>query len=182
MQVVRGDLLRQLTAGIMVHGCNCQGVMGKGFAKSLRAQYPEVFLQYARLHAQGGLQLGSIQSIGGAAVTAPVVQGRSRQLPEHLLVVNAMTQLSFGTTPGTVYVDYDAVFSAFAQVRLVALHTKLPVHFPLIGTGAAQGDWSRVQSAIRAGLRELFPLSTLWVLPNADIPASLEPSQGVLAE
>lgn len=44
MKVMHGDLLQLALEGafdVIVHGCNCQCVMGKGIALSIKEQFPE---------------------------------------------------------------------------------------------------------------------------------------------
>ena len=38
--------ITEVTQGVIVHGCNAQGVMGSGVAKQLRAKYPEIYVDY----------------------------------------------------------------------------------------------------------------------------------------
>lgn len=47
IQYVSGDLFDNAhDAQAFAHGCNCQGSMGAGIAKTLRARYPAMFEQY----------------------------------------------------------------------------------------------------------------------------------------
>ena len=76
-----------------------------------------------------------------------------------------MTQFDYGRDKGTVYVDYDAVFAAFARVSLIARDTGLTVHFPLIGCGLANGDWNEVSLAIKTAMPKDAQM-VLWKLPE----------------
>lgn len=183
MQIVTGDLLSN-TEGILVQGCNCQGKMGAGIAAVIRKKYPHVFDRYEQLHAHAGLQLGTVQFVHNPTDWVEddslVLQHLSKrdatvQLPERLIVANAMTQYTYGSDPDVVYVDYDAVFSAFSRIRMVARDSarkeELTVRFPLIGAGLANGEWHIIQEAIADGLGEyLFDAAELWLLPGTRIP------------
>ncbi len=73
-----------------------------------------------------------------------------------------MTQRYYGRDSNCVYVDYNAISEAFMQVGPVAIMTNLPVIHPRIGTGLANGDWSRIESLINRALTG-FCESTLYV-------------------
>ena len=45
MKIIKGDLLNE-TTGLIAHGVNCQGVMGKGIALAIKKKYPQVFIDY----------------------------------------------------------------------------------------------------------------------------------------
>ncbi len=190
MKVISGNLLSN-QHGILVHGCNCQGVMGGGIAASIRSQYPEVYARYAEKYHRTGLPLGDVQLVwnpqlaaqfGAAARSHLSTADQASDLPKHLVVANAMTQEFYGRDPDVVYVDYDAVFSAFARIRLLARDTSLPVRFPLIGAGLANGDWRTIQNAIKAGLREQFDQCELWVMPGAPLPAGVPSVTDLLSD
>ncbi len=169
IKTVQGDLL-ELKSGILVHGCNCHGVMGGGIARLIRNKWPEVYNAYKSRHAKGGLQLGDVVSVGHQKLHADRTLSKhlhslTASLPEQLIVVNAMTQFDFGSDPDRVYVDYDAIFASFARVRMLARDSGLSVHFPLIGCGLAQGKWEEVSARIEAALGPDAD-ATLWVLPQ----------------
>src|SRR3982750_606755 len=47
IKFVSGDLFENgLHAQAFAHGCNCQGSMGAGVAKTFRARYPEMYEEY----------------------------------------------------------------------------------------------------------------------------------------
>lgn len=154
---MQGNVLK-VSRGIIVHGCNCHGVMGGGIAKSVKDIWPDVYHAYRAVHeARGiGLRLGDVVTVAGQAHwdqgQSRLIDAESGQLPDEVVVVNAMTQFDYGRDPDIVYVDYDAVFAAFARVRMLAKATGLPVHFPLIGCGLANGKWDKVGPAIEAAL------------------------------
>lgn len=166
---IEGNLLG-VNEGILVHGCNCFGVMGGGIARLIRNKWPEVYNAYKSRHAKMGLQLGDVVNVGhqklhGEKAVAKHLHALTPTLPEQVIVVNAMTQFDFGSDPERVYVDYDAIFASFARVKMLAQDSGLGVHFPLIGCGLAQGKWEEVEARILAALGPDIE-ATLWVLPS----------------
>lgn len=171
MNVVNGDLL-SVTRGIIVHGCNCQGVMGAGLAWSIRNKWPSVYAAYRNRWHSCGLWLGDVVVVGSSkprALGKPPevcrhVHETTAELPEELYVVNAMTQDRYGREPGVVYADAVAIEAAFLRVALLARDTGLPVHFPQVGCGLAQGRWEDIEPRIGRALRGIE--HTLWKLPE----------------
>ncbi len=164
MDTIKGNLLN-LVRGIMVFGCNCQGEMTGGFGKLVHDKWPDVRRAYTQVSDANLLRLGDIVAVAGTGVNQqavfPHVVTYSTQIPEELIVVNAMTEFKCGTDPDKVYVDYDAVEACFTRVRMLARDSGLPVHFPLIGCGLAHGKWEEVAPRIQQGLGNNVP-STLW--------------------
>ncbi len=164
-----GNLLA-VERGIIVHGCNCMGVMGGGVALFIRNKWSDVYAAYRKVHETSGLKLGDTIFVGSSRTGRPTESQRhlhevTPQLPTDVIVANAMTQFDYGSEEGIVYVDYQAVAAAFARIRMVARDTGLPVHFPLIGCGLAKGKWSEVSSRIEAALGDDIE-ATLWELPT----------------
>lgn len=169
IEKVNGDLL-SLSEGILVHGCNTQGIMGAGFARSLRERYSDAYKAYRSTFSRIGLHLGQLVLIGGIPSTLlepPLGEGlveyRSPMLPERLIIANAMTQDRLAQKPGEVVVSYPAIEEAFVKVRHLAEVTGLDVHFPLIGCGLAGGDWNEVSRLIENCLGPKVR-AKLWVL------------------
>jgi O-acetyl-ADP-ribose deacetylase (regulator of RNase III) len=143
-----GDLL-DVRRGIIVQGCNAQGVMGSGVAKAIRDKYPFVYDLYRGAYEKKGLQLGQV-------VWATV----SKEEPM-LTIANAITQEFYGRDPNRVYVSYEGLRIAFERVAEIARKHDLPVHYPRIGAGLAQGDWNRITAIIDTALTGVE--HTLWV-------------------
>ena len=169
-----GDLL-SVNRGIIVHGCNCQGVMGSGVALAIREKWPAVYEAYIDeyLESNNNLRLGSIITLADVDVlevnpeTTPyqlsLIDWHGDDLPEGIIVVNAMTQFDMAKSKKDIAVDYDAISSTFAQIKILAKAFNLPVHFPLIGCGLANGDWNEVAPRIEAALGTEVE-KNLWVL------------------
>lgn len=168
MKVIEGNLV-DITAGIIVHGCNCQGVMGSGVALAIKGKYPGVFKAYEKLwNRDWGLKLGQTQFCLSNEYTGQYPEGYEvwrggSELPKNLIVVNAMTQFGYGKD-GSQYVDYNAVRACFSLVAGMAEHTALPVYFPKIGAGLGGGDWAILEKIIEQALINVG--SSLIVLPE----------------
>lgn len=142
-----GNLL-DAKAGIIVHGVNCQGVMGSGVAKAIKAHYPVVYEEYVREVSK--LKFNNLDPLGKIHV---VYQ------PNHI-VINAFTQRNYGKD-GKQYVDYDAVRSCFRQIAQVAKIEDYHVNYPKIGAGLGGGDWKIIYNIILEELKDVN--HTLWV-------------------
>lgn len=142
IQTKIGNLL-DVKQGVIVHGCNAQGVMGSGVALQIKQRFKDAFHAYLRHESINGLRLGEVS-------TCEVVKG--------LWIVNAITQESFGRD-GRRYVSYDAVADAFAAIR--RNFRGQPIHFPKIGAGLGGGNWDIISAIIDAELPGVE--KTLWV-------------------
>ena len=136
MWMIRADLLNE-THGIIVHGVNAQGKFNSGFAKQVRARYPQVYADYMLHYDCNQLQLGRV-------IYTTIYPG--------LVFASGVTQQYYGRDPSVVYVSYEAIAQVFADVKQKALAMDLPVKFPEIGCGLANGRWERVQPLIEATL------------------------------
>lgn len=120
-----------VTSGVIVHGCNAQGVMGSGVAKQLRAKYPEIYDAYVThldsFKANSCSPLGSVNFV---------------LVHSGLTVANAITQEFYGRD-GKQYVSYEALHKALADVVDVA--DGYTVHVPyLIGAGLGGGSEQKI--------------------------------------
>lgn len=167
----QGNLLENVKTGIIVHGCNSRGVMGSGFAKAIKALYPDAYTEYKEL-CDGETHYG-LRTLGKISTTP---------INEDLYVISAITQKDFGRE-NKCYVDYEAIEECFQHIcktvyeiaeyrafrlgqvqNIVTYHEVLPsVNFPLIGAGLGGGDWQIISEIIDRTLPE--PISkNLWVL------------------
>jgi O-acetyl-ADP-ribose deacetylase (regulator of RNase III) len=137
MKTIYSDVLLQ-TNGIIVHGCNMQGVMGAGIARAIKQRFPSAYNVYI-----DGLNNG--KQLGDICLT---------EITDQLYIANALTQRFYGNSEIThqVYVDYVALKTCFEEVNQLALITKLPVLFPKIGCGLAGGNWNTVCKIIETAL------------------------------
>ncbi|WP_157216568.1 macro domain-containing protein [Flavisphingomonas formosensis] len=135
MRSVKGDLITLALAGefdVIVHGCNCQGAMGKGIALAIKQHFPEAYA------ADRATEKGSRAKLGSFSSATVERQGRS------IVIVNAYTQ--FDWRGAGMKADYDAIRSV---MRGIALHfAGYRIGYPKIGAGLAGGDWARISDII----------------------------------
>lgn len=122
----KGNLL-DVTEGVIVHGCNMQGVMGSGVAKVIKDKYPACFAKYKLILDNGGTFLGDTIMY---------------RVDQKLTICNALTQSFYGTDRR--HVNYAAI--AFVFHRLIPNQRVL--HFPKIGAGLGGGDWDIIEQII----------------------------------
>jgi O-acetyl-ADP-ribose deacetylase (regulator of RNase III) len=151
----QGNVL-DIEEGIIVHGCNSHGVMGSGIAKEVRARFPHAYQVYTMAYAKAineglpGLPLGSVTWA---------------KVGFNKWIVNAVTQKDYGRDPSVVYVNYQAMYDAFARIQENIEDgdiDNLGVHFPLIGCGLANGKWDKVSEIIELALGDSIE-KTLWI-------------------
>ena len=133
IEVRHGNIL-QIQSGIIVHGCNCIGVMGGGIALQIKNQYPEAYKIYKDYESKVGLKLGTL---AGA-----VKVGHDK------FIVNALTQQGVG---GKRAVSYDAIATCFEEINDIMLRNDAPdleLVFPQIGAGLGGGDWDIISTII----------------------------------
>lgn len=122
-----GDLLN-VTEGIILHGCNGQGVMGAGVAKAIKMKYPEVFTAYK----EGSMYLGTVTK---------------EWVGEDLIVMNGVVQKFYGRD-GKRYVNYAALCEVFREAVSLADCFSYTLNFPKIGAGLGGGDWGVIEQLI----------------------------------
>lgn len=138
--------ITKVKAGIIVHGCNAQGVMGSGVAKQLRAKYPTIFEDYLdELHTMSEKKVVPL----GQVVWSDIPGNAS------LVIANAITQEFYGRD-SRKYVSYDALDLAMARVADVARRAGDHIHIPyLIGAGLGGGTAEIIIEIIRAHTKNL---------------------------
>ena len=135
MNVIPGDLIELALNGefdVIIHGCNCQCVMGAGIAKAIKARFPEAF------QADLKTEKGSRDKLGTISFAEIVGDDRT------IAVVNGYTQ--FHWKGRGVLVDYDALRSVMKAVRTQFGGKR--IGYPKIGAGMAKGDWERIATII----------------------------------
>lgn len=126
-----GDLLG-VVEGVIIHGCNAQGVMGSGVALAIKNKYPDAYRAYKDFESKHGLKLGSISI---------------RKVDTNLRIANAITQEFYGNDPVLQYVSYGALHLAFEKLHK-HFPLEVPFHFPKIGAGRGNGDWLVISQLI----------------------------------
>lgn len=135
-----GNLL-DVQRGIILHGCNAQGVMESGVAKQLRDKYPPIFDVY-KTALQRTTRGGIYSGLGTLS---------AYQLYDDLVIINLITQLNYGKT-GKKYVSYDAIDEALQNFVIAFGDTELPIYLPTIGAGLGGGDWGVILALINKHL------------------------------
>lgn len=128
----KGNLL-DVTSGVIIHGCNAQGVMGSGVALAVKEKYPKAYQVYKDFEARHTLRLGSISQV--------------RISNTQLYIANIITQEFYGRDPNTRYVSYGAVHLGFENLNNFHVED-IPFHFPKIGAGLGNGDWNIIADLI----------------------------------
>ncbi|WP_336784065.1 macro domain-containing protein [Paenibacillus illinoisensis] len=133
--IVKGNLL-DAKENIIGHQVNCQGVMGSGVAKAIRAKYPVVYERYVN-HCNAmspQLLLGDMQII---------------KLGVDKYVANIYGQLTYGRDKNVLYTSYSALTESLIKLKHQAKRYEMSVALPYgIGCGFGNGDWDN----------EVFPM------------------------
>lgn len=141
MEVIKGDLF-SITEGIIVHGVNCQGVMGSGVALTVKERYAVAFEEYLEFLKHNG-QTASQQTLLLGKV-------QYSHVSPTLVIANAFTQQYYGKRGK--YARYDAVDDAMANVAST-VSEGAQIAMPQIGCGRGGLDWSVVKEIIWVHLK-----------------------------
>lgn len=139
IQTIYGNILDQ-TKGIIVHGVNCQSIMGAGIALSVKDKYPQAYNDY---------YLKCNRTVDKHSLLGEIV---TTQINNDLYIVNAFTQVNYGRYHYWGDQNYEAIQSVFTKINPLAFETNLPVMFPMIGSGLGGGDWNIIQNIIELSL------------------------------
>lgn len=150
-----------VTRGIIIHGCNAQGVMGSGVALALKNKWPEIFGPYQnrvskvranivnQLTTQNAITLDSHEFVSSEAwkvLRGTMVSVRPKLEPD-VIIVNAFTQNFFGSS--TPDADLGAIVEAFNSLCYTITNFYTPPHgmdrpivyLPKIGSLRGGLDW-----------------------------------------
>lgn len=100
VQIQKADLLE--AKGLLLHGCNAQGVMGSGVAKLIKQRWPQAFEEYAAFCRSTTLQ----QRLGQVVFT---------NTNQDVVVGNCITQEFYGKD-GAKYASYDLIDTCMERV------------------------------------------------------------------
>ena len=140
IKYVTGDLIHADEL-CLLQGCNAQGRMGSGVAKSIRKHYPEAYTEYRKEYETNGLQLGT------------VVWAESKGK----LIANGITQDRYGYD-NNVYIDYNAINRVMEQVHHNAASEGFDVAMPLLGAGLGGGSWKKISGIIEQNFTDVEPV------------------------
>ena len=142
----KGDLLKALDDGKIayaVHQVNCQGRMGSGIAKSIRAKYPVVYDNY----------MAKVQLLGDIQICA--VYKDFYETLQHPCVVNFFSQFNYGYD-GCRYTSYDAFWECLNRLKN-GLQKGSRIGFPKnIGCGLGGANWNVIEKMIEEVLGKDF--------------------------
>lgn len=127
----KGNLIDMAEAGlfdIIVHGCNCQNVMGSGIAKELRARYPGVYQADCIATQQWKNPVGKLGNFSTYTSAMPFI------------VINAYTQLHY-LPRGVDHFEYESFYLILKKLESLG---GVRFGFPYIGMGLAGGDKTRI--------------------------------------
>lgn len=130
----KGDVT-EAAEKVILHGCNCQGVMGSGVAKVVREKFPEAFKRYKDMCDHFSPEererlLGEVQGVRCGDT----------------VVLNAFTQEDFGAGR---QIDYEAMFQVLEELNDRALRAGWShVAMPRIGAGLGGGNWRIIETMI----------------------------------
>ena len=137
IKYIKGDLLRA-TEGYIVHGCNCQGVMGSGVALAIKNKYPDAYYDYINY-----VSAYTDTSIRGRNLLGDI---QYTKVTDKLTIANAFTQQFYGKD-GKQYASYAAIEDVMQSLKdFTSLDTH--IHMPRIGCGYGGLDWSEVSQYI----------------------------------
>lgn len=135
LEYVEGDLVKTApNYDLIVHGCNCQCVMGGGIAKQIKKAYPEAYLVDTMTKKGDKSKLGTISVYDG----------------EDVKIINAYTQFDYKWDEDNPPVDYDAIRSCMKLIK--ERYSGKKIGLPKIGCGLAGGDWDKVEAIIEEEL------------------------------
>lgn len=150
-QIKFGDMLTA-ESGIIMHGCNAQGVMGSGIALAVKTKYPAAFTDYKDFCNSTSIDQRLSKTVFSI-------------INSQLIIANSITQLHFGREDKQ-YVSYKAIQECFITVAESAALHKLPIHYPMIGAGLGGGDWAVISEIIDdvfSQYRFINVNRTLWI-------------------
>lgn len=138
MKVIEGNLLSDVSEGVIIHGCNTTNSPAGGFAGFCFEAYPEARLAHMAYTESGN-------SLDEPYVPFPGLLGSFSyaRVSDKLVVANGYTQIH----PGAGSLSYPAI-RAFSKSIVNCIELGLfkgiapKVYLPKIGAGIAGGDWN----------------------------------------
>lgn len=148
-----GNLL-DVTSGLIVHGCNAQGVMGSGIALQLKQRYPGMFSQYVE----------DVNRWSHQGTQRHLCMGKvSWYFHDDLVIASCITQKFYGKD-GAKYVSYDAIDECASEIdditSIGGLANVDHIHLPKIGAGLGGGSWDVIAEILKH--RISLPI-TCWI-------------------
>ena len=147
LNFAKGNLIDMAEAGqfdIIVHGCNCQNVMGAGIAKEIRERYPQAYVADS---STSYTYQKPVLKLGNFSVAA------DNPIDPKFEIVNAYTQLNYQPR-GVDHFDYDSFKLILKKLAMVAPDARYG--FPMIGMGLAGGNKDRIMKIMFAFAGQVY--------------------------
>jgi O-acetyl-ADP-ribose deacetylase (regulator of RNase III) len=144
-------LNRDLTSfhyGLIAHGVNCMGKMGRGVASAIKKQWPEVYSRYISITPNKKL-LGTVQFV--------------EIRPSTLTIANCFTQVFYGI--GGRFADLKAIDSCLQELFKYSYYGHVPLYIPKIGCGLGGLKWDEVLPILEKNI-QLVPSIRIFVCDN----------------
>lgn len=156
IRYVAGDILSGLDDShnvVICHQVNCQGVMGAGLAKQIRAKWPVVFTKYKR-------------ACDNHTPMELFADYQMLNVDKKTYVVNIFGQLNYGTDKR--YTSYYAIATAFydlfASYSELGYNTTFRIPYGF-GCGLGGGDWNVVRAIIEDVANQFNTNVEIWRKP-----------------
>jgi O-acetyl-ADP-ribose deacetylase (regulator of RNase III) len=118
---------------LIIHGCNCQGVMGSGVALAIRNRFPRAYEKYKD---QLIFTLGTVQFV------------ECKDKLGTKWIGNCLTQQFYGRNK-VQYCSYDAIQKCLEEVvHFCAKNNITAFAMPKIGCGLGGGNWKIVSNIV----------------------------------
>lgn len=145
IKIVHGNLFDSM-ANYICHQVNCQGKMGSGVAKQIRARYPEAYFAYLDRCSDQSIKLNTSQLLG---------QAQFVKCSSGKTIVNMFAQNHYGYD-GKRYTDYTALERCLDQI-VITVPPKEIIAMPYkIGCGIGGGSWDVVSRLISEKLSDKY--------------------------
>lgn len=138
--------ISSIKEGLIVHGVNCQGKMGAGAAKVLRAKHPSIFTPYSRM-VEAAKAGGNLEELLGQVLVVPINQS--------LYVGHGFTQLYYGRDEGRKYASLDAVRTVLSTSVDIARSLNLPLYTTMLGCNLGGLNWNTEVAPLVDALPEI---------------------------
>lgn len=144
IQYFDGDLLES-GCDFICHQVNCQGVMGRGIAKSIKDKWPEVYNIYKHHCFCASYLLGTVQ----------ICELKNKQT-----IINMFAQNNYGYN-GQRYTSYDAFYNCLCELILY-IPEGSRIGFPY-GIGCVRGgaNWNIIETMIKEVLEDRYQVE-IW--------------------
>lgn len=145
---LKGDILTLKSPdNIIVHQVNCQGVMGAGLAKQIRANYPVVYQTYKDEIDRRKQARDRFSSVDGYGMLGRIQVVHT----DGPTIINLFAQNYYGRDKQ--YTDYTAFKSCLKTVNTLFKGKTISIPWG-IGCGLAGGDWDKILSLIKGCLQD----------------------------